>query len=56
MTDMRRVTISMPEELDKRILEVRRDERFSRCTYSEIVRQILIHGLEKMVTEEKNTH
>ena len=51
MTDMRRITISIPDELDKKIVEVRKDDRFIRCTYSEIVRQILANGLEKLSAE-----
>lgn len=46
MTEMRRVTISLPEELDKKILELRKDERFVRCSYAEIVRQMLENGLD----------
>lgn len=44
MTDMRRITIALPDELDKRILELRKDDRFVRCSYSEIVRQLLDDG------------
>lgn len=51
MTDMRRITISIPDELDKKIVEVRKDDRFIRCTYSEIVRQILANGIEKLSAE-----
>lgn len=50
MTNMRRVTISLPDDLDRRILELRKDERFIRCSYSDIVRQMLEHGLS--VTQE----
>lgn len=46
MTDMRRVTISLPEEIDKQILELRKDDRFVRCSYAEIVRQMLERGLD----------
>lgn len=45
MTDMRRVTIALPDDLDKRILELRKDDRFVRLSYSEIVRQLLEIGL-----------
>ncbi|GKH49022.1 hypothetical protein CE91St46_01330 [Eubacteriales bacterium] len=45
MTDMRRVTISLPEEVDKKILDLRKDDRFARCSYSEIVRMVLNRGL-----------
>lgn len=46
MTEMRRMTISLPDDLDKRILELKKDDRFVRCSYSEIVRQVLDHGFE----------
>lgn len=45
MTGMRRITISLPERLDRRILELRRQEQFLRCSYAEIVRQVLEWGL-----------
>lgn len=51
MTDMRRVTISLPEELDKKILELRKDDRFIRCSYAEIVRQMLENGLDMDAVE-----
>ena len=46
MTDMRRVTISIPPEIDQQILELRKDARFIRCSYSEIVRQVLTAGFQ----------
>lgn len=52
MTEMRRMTISLPEELDKRILELKKDDRFVKCSYSEIVRQVLDHGFT-MLSEER---
>jgi len=51
MTDMRRMTISMPDELDRRILELRKDDRFARCSYSEIVRQMLDQGFAALDAE-----
>ena len=47
MTDMRRVTISLPEDIDKRILKLKKTNKFVRKSYSEIVRQLLLKGLEK---------
>ena len=46
MTDMRRVTVSLPDSIDKQILALRKDDRFIRCSYSEIVRQVLECGLD----------
>lgn len=51
MTDMRRMTISLPDELDKRILALKKDDRFIRCSYSEVARQILERGFEVLEAE-----
>lgn len=51
MTDMRRITVALPERLDNQILELRKDERFLRCSYSEIVRQAMEHGIDLLQTE-----
>ena len=47
MTDMRRITIALPDEIDRKILELRKDDRFIRCSYAEIVRLLLERGLAK---------
>lgn len=52
MTDMRRVTVSLPDDLDKQILELRKDDRFIRCSYSEIVRQMLDRGFSTFSAEQ----
>lgn len=51
MTNMRRVTIALPDGMDERILELRKDDRFVRCSYSEIARQILDLGFRAFETE-----
>lgn len=51
MTNMKRVTIALPETTDEKILELRRDNRFIRCSYSEIVRQAMEHGLALLQAE-----
>lgn len=53
MTEMRRVTISLPEELDKRLMELKKDDRFVRCSYSELVRQVLDHGFTVFADEKE---
>ena len=52
MTTMKRVTISMPDDLDRRILDLRRTEQYIRCSYSEIVRQLLEHGFMALAAPE----
>lgn len=52
MTEMRRVTITLPEAMDKAVLQLRKDDRFARCSYSEIVRQMLELGLKAKANTE----
>lgn len=46
MTEMKRVTISIPAELDKKIIEMRKQDEFVRSSYSEIVRTLIFAGLD----------
>lgn len=46
MTDMKRITVSFPDDLDVKIIELRKTDEFARCTYSEIIRRLVQRGLE----------
>lgn len=46
MTNMKRTTVSFPEELAQRIFALRKDDRFTRCSYSELIRQLSEMALE----------
>ena len=48
MTKMKRITIVVPDEIDHKILELRKTEQFIRCSYAEIIRQVLCAGLAEM--------
>lgn len=48
MTTMKRTTISFPDELTERIFAMRKDDRFTRCSYSELIRMLAEKGLELM--------
>lgn len=52
MTEMRRMTVSIPDEMDRRLLALRRDDRFSRCSYSELVRRMLDRGMKDHESSE----
>lgn len=52
MTDMRRMSIAFPDDMDARILEIKKDDRFIRASYSEVVRRILERGLEALEAEQ----
>ena len=46
MTDMKRVTVSFPDDLDDAIIALRKTKQFERCSYSEIVRHLIARGLD----------
>ncbi len=51
MTDMHRTSVSFPNELAARVYELRKDSRFTRCSYSELIRKLAECGLEVMERE-----
>ena len=53
MTELKRITISIPDDMDKKILELKKSDRFVRSSYSEVVRNVLIAGLK--AADEKQT-
>lgn len=52
MTNMRRVTIVIPNSLDAKILELKKEDRFVRCSYAEVARQMLESGWLAMRAEQ----
>lgn len=47
MTDMKRITVSFPDGIDEKICELKKTEEFSRCSYSEIIRRLVLMALDK---------
>lgn len=50
---MKRNTVSFPPNLAERIFALRADERFRRCSYSELIRILAEKGLEIMEDARK---
>lgn len=46
MTDMPRRTVSLPQEVDDRIVALRKTDKYCRCTLSQITRQLIEIGLK----------
>lgn len=46
MSDMSRRTVSLPPDMEAALIELRKTEKFCRCSYSEIVRQLIEAGLK----------
>lgn len=51
MTEMKRITVSFPEDLEKRIYQLRKKEKYVKCSYSELVRILVEAGLEAGIDE-----
>lgn len=55
MADIKRMTISIPTEMEESIVELRKTDRFCRSSYAEIIREVLTVGLDKISkTPESN--
>ena len=48
-----RRSISLPEDLERAIVELRKDDRYTRLAYSEIIRQLIQAGLNSLDQERK---
>lgn len=55
MTDMKRVTVAIPEDMDKKILALKKTDRFVRCSYSEIIRRMIELGMESKCKADQET-
>lgn len=55
MTEMKRITVAIPETMNNEIMEIRKNDMFIRCTYSELVRKILECGMKKIRQEQADT-
>ena len=46
MTKNKRMCVAMPPELEEKVYELRKTDRYCRMTMSEIVRILILRGLE----------
>lgn len=46
MTNMKRRSISIPDEIECAIFELKKTDEFCRCSVSELIRKLLIIGLD----------
>ena len=53
MTDMKRITVSFPDDIDEAIFELRKTDEFAKCSYSEIVRRLVLMALDKEENAKK---
>ena len=53
MTDMKRTTVSLPDDLVAAIDKLREREDFAKLTYSEVLRRLIIAGLPESGKKKK---
>ena len=53
MTEMPRKTISLPPELENAVYELRKSEKYCKCSFSEILRVMIRRGLDAEQAEGK---
>lgn len=46
MTDMKRITISLPDELNDAVEEMKRSDEYKNAPYSAIIRALIERGLK----------
>jgi len=46
MTDMPRRSVSLPVEVNERIIALRKTDKYCRCTLSQITRELIMLGLK----------
>ena len=53
MTDMKRTTVSFPDEIVMELEKLKKSSGYEKCTYSEIIRRLVIRGLEAEERSDK---
>lgn len=51
--EVKRMSLSLPAELEQAVIELRKTERFCRCSYAEIIRALMQLGLESINAAEQ---
>lgn len=54
MTEMKRMSISIPRDIEQAIVDMRKTDEFCKCSYSEIIRTLIAAGLNSSKREEDN--
>lgn len=54
MTEMKRMTISLPPEMENLIVQLRKTDKYCKCSYSQIIRELIATGYESSTKETKS--
>lgn len=47
MTEMKRISVAIPDALDNQIMAIRKQDKYIRLTYSGLIRQLLVDAVER---------
>ena len=53
ISNQKRMSVSISGEIDDKIIEIRKTDAYCRCSYSEIVRQLIEAGLRAFEAEQE---
>lgn len=53
MTDMRRITISLPDDMSDQLNQIMERDGFSGCSCSEVVRRLMLVGIKSEERKRK---
>lgn len=45
MTEMKRMSISLPKDIEQAIIDLRKKDEYCKCSYAEIIRTLIVAGL-----------
>lgn len=51
--NQKRMSISISEEMENKIVELRKTNEYCRCSYSEIIRRLLEQGIKVIEADKK---
>lgn len=50
----KRLSINLPQELDRAVLDLRKTEEYCRCSYVEIIRVLMYEGAKSLGVHHQN--
>ena len=51
MTEMWRINVSIPSDVEERIIDLRKRDEYCRMSFSRIIREMIIKGLDEVEKE-----
>ena len=51
MTEMKRMSISLPKDIEQAIIDLRKKDEYCKCSSAEIIRTLIVAGLNSSESE-----